>query len=81
MLKKTYTNVDISFKEINDKDRQKIAKRDIRDKMTITYSGDKTIKEETGGYKYPLMMCAVTLVTAYVVCFLIYNVGLALGFG
>ena len=40
-----------------------------------------TIKEETGGYKYPLMMCAVTLVTAYVVCFLIYNVGLALGFG
>ena len=47
MLKKTYTNVDISFKEINDKDRQKIAKRDIRDKMTITYSGDKTIKEET----------------------------------
>lgn len=39
------------------------------------------IKEETGGYKYPLMMCAVTLITAYVVCFLIYNVGLALGFG
>ena len=47
MLKKTYTNVDISFKEINEKEKQKIAKRDIRDKMTITYSGDTTIKEET----------------------------------
>ena len=39
------------------------------------------IKEETGGYKYPLMMCAVTLVTAYVVSFIIYAVGIALGFG
>ena len=39
------------------------------------------IKEETGGYKYPLMMCAVTLVTAYVVCFILYMGGLALGFG
>ena len=47
LLKKTYTNVDITFKEINDKDRKKLASRDIRDKMTITYSGDKTIKEET----------------------------------
>ena len=47
MLKKTYTNVDISFKEINEKEKQKIAKRDIRDKMTILYYGDMTIKEET----------------------------------
>ncbi|SFL47250.1 ferrous iron transport protein B [Methanobrevibacter olleyae] len=39
------------------------------------------IKEETGGYKYPLMMCGVTLVTAYIVSFFIYMVGLALGFG
>ncbi|AMK14763.1 ferrous iron transport protein B [Methanobrevibacter olleyae] len=39
------------------------------------------IKEETGGYKYPLMMCGVTLVTAYLVSFFIYMVGLALGFG
>ena len=47
MLKKTYTNVDISFKEINEKEKQKIAKRDIRDKMTILYYGDMTVKEET----------------------------------
>ena len=47
MLKKTYTNVDISFKEINEKEKQKISKRDIRDKMTILYYGDMTIKEET----------------------------------
>ena len=46
-LKKTYTNVDISFKEINDKDKQRVAKRDIRDKMTILYYGDMTVKEET----------------------------------
>lgn len=47
MLKKTYTNVDISFKDINDKERKKLAKRDIRDKMIITYHGDMTVKEET----------------------------------
>ena len=47
MLKKTYTNVDISFKDINDKERKKLAKRDIRDKMIITYYGDMTVKEET----------------------------------
>ena len=47
MLKKTYTNVDISFKDINDKERKKLASRDIRDKMTILYYGDTTIKEET----------------------------------
>ena len=46
MLKKTYANVDISFKEINDKERKKLASRDIRDKMTIMYYDDKTIKEE-----------------------------------
>jgi len=39
-----------------------------------------TIKQETGGWKWPLMMSAVTLVTAYVVSFIIYMVGLALGF-
>ena len=40
-----------------------------------------TIKQETGGWKWPLIMSATTLVTAYVVAFLVYMVGLALGFG
>ena len=39
------------------------------------------IKQETGGWKYPLMMSAVTLVTAYVVSFIFYMVGLGLGLG
>ena len=46
MLEKTYTNVDISFRDITDKDRKKLASRDIRDKMTIIYYGDKTVKED-----------------------------------
>lgn len=40
-----------------------------------------TIKQETGGYKYPLMMAVLNLVVAYVVSFIIYMGGLALGFG
>ncbi|WP_297979342.1 ferrous iron transport protein B [uncultured Methanobrevibacter sp.] len=40
-----------------------------------------TIKQETGGYKYPLMMAVLNLVVAYVVAFIIYMGGLALGFG
>lgn len=39
------------------------------------------IKNETNGYKWALTMCCITLVTAYIVSFLIYNVGLLLGFG
>ena len=39
------------------------------------------IRQETGGWKYPLMMAGVTLVTAYVVCFIMYMAGLALGLG
>ncbi|MBR2558014.1 MAG: ferrous iron transport protein B, partial [Methanobrevibacter sp.] len=39
------------------------------------------IKQETGGWKYPLIMSAVTLVTAYVVSFIVYMVGLGLGLG
>lgn len=40
-----------------------------------------TIKQETGGYKYPLMMAVLNLIVAYVVSFIIYMGGLALGFG
>ena len=40
-----------------------------------------TIKQETGGWKWPLVMSATTLITAYVVAFIVYMVGLALGFG
>ena len=39
------------------------------------------IKQETGGWKYPLIMSGVTLVTAYVVAFIVYMVGLGLGLG
>jgi len=39
------------------------------------------IKQETNSYKWALTMCGITLVTAYVVSFLIYNVGLLAGFG
>ena len=39
------------------------------------------IKSETNGYKWALTMCAITVTTAYIVSFLIYNIGLLLGFG
>jgi ferrous iron transport protein B len=39
------------------------------------------IRHETNGYKWALTMCAITIVTAYIVAFLIYNVGLFLGLG
>ena len=39
------------------------------------------IKQETNSWRWPLIMCAITLVTAYIVAFLIYNVGLLAGFG
>ena len=39
------------------------------------------IKGETNSWKWPLTMSAITLVTAYIVSFLIYNVGLLAGFG
>ncbi len=38
------------------------------------------IKQETNGYRWALIMCAITITTAYVVSFLIYNVGLLVGF-
>ena len=39
------------------------------------------IKHETNGYKWALAMCAITITTAYVVSFLIYNIGVLAGFG
>lgn len=38
------------------------------------------IKQETNGYRWALIMCAITITTAYIVSFLIYNVGLLVGF-
>lgn len=39
------------------------------------------IKQETNTFKWPILMTAITLVTAYVVTFLIFNIGTLLGFG
>ena len=39
------------------------------------------IRNETNGWRWPIFMCAITITTAYVVSFLIYNVGVLLGFG
>ena len=39
------------------------------------------IKHETDSWKWPLTMAGITLVTAYIVSFLIYNVGMLAGFG
>ena len=38
------------------------------------------IKQETNGYRWALIMCAITITTAYIVSFLIYNVGLLVRF-
>lgn len=39
------------------------------------------IKQETNGYRWALIMCAITITTAHVVSFLIYNVGVLEGLG
>lgn len=39
------------------------------------------IKQETNSWKWPLTMAGITLVTAYIVSFIIYNVGVLAGFG
>ena len=39
-----------------------------------------TVKQETNSWKWPAVMIAITIVTAYVVAFIIYNGGLLLGF-
>ena len=39
------------------------------------------IKQETNSFKWPLTMCAITIVTAYIVAFLIFQIGGLAGFG
>ncbi|AGN16556.1 ferrous iron transport protein B [Methanobrevibacter sp. AbM4] len=39
-----------------------------------------TIKQESNGWKWPLIMVCVTLFTAFIVSFLVFHVGLLLGF-
>ena len=48
---------------------------------TPCFAAIGAIKQETNSYKWALTMCGITLVTAYIVPFLIYNVGLLAGFG
>jgi ferrous iron transport protein B len=48
---------------------------------TPCFAAIGAIKQETNSYKWALTMCVITLVTAYIVSFLIYNVGLLAGFG
>ena len=48
---------------------------------TPCFAAIGAIKQETNSYKWPLTMCGITLVTAYIVSFLIYNVGVLAGFG
>ena len=48
---------------------------------TPCFAAIGAIKQETNSYKWALTMCAITLVTAYIVSFLIYNVGMLAGFG
>ena len=48
---------------------------------TPCFAAIGAIKQETNSWKWPAFMCTVTLVTAYVVSCLIYNVGLLAGFG
>ena len=48
---------------------------------TPCFAAIAAIKQETNSYRWALTMCGITLVTAYIVSFLIYNVGLLAGFG
>ena len=47
---------------------------------TPCFAAIGAIKQETNSWKWPAFMCAITLVTAYIVSFLIYNVGILAGF-
>ena len=38
------------------------------------------IKQETNSFKWPLIMCAITLITAFVASFLIFQIGTLMGF-
>ena len=48
---------------------------------TPCFAAIGAIKQETNSYKWALTMCAITLVTAYIVAFLIFQVGGLAGFG
>ena len=48
---------------------------------TPCFAAIGAIKQESNSYRWALTMCCITLVTAYIVSFLIYNVGLLAGFG
>ena len=48
---------------------------------TPCFAAIGAIKQETNSYRWALTMCCITLVTGYIVAFLIYNVGLLAGFG
>ena len=48
---------------------------------TPCFAAIGAIKQETNSYRWALTMCGITLVTAYIVSFLIYNIGLLAGFG
>ena len=47
---------------------------------TPCFAAIGAIKQETNSWKWPAFMCGITLVTAYIVSFLIYNVGILAGF-
>jgi len=47
---------------------------------TPCFAAIGAIKQETNSYKWALTMCAITLVTAYIVSFLIFNIGTLAGF-
>ena len=40
-----------------------------------------TIKQESNSYKWPIIMCVITLISAFVVSFLIFQIGTLMGFG
>ena len=48
---------------------------------TPCFAAIGAIKQETNSYRWALTMCCITLVTGYIVAFLIYNIGLLAGFG
>ena len=48
---------------------------------TPCFAAIGAIKQETNSYKWTATMCAITLVTAYIVSFLIFNIGKLAGFG
>ena len=39
------------------------------------------IKQETNSYKWPLIMCVITITSAFIVSFLVFQIGALMGFG